>query len=584
MSESTVKLRAIAEVAAIKEMTAALVGYTAAVRAAGQASREASSGGGGASGTGGTGVAPGPGGGATALPSGSGQSSAPSGPSVPAPGAPAPGVAPGPGGGASALPPAPPPPPPLAPPSVPPPQRADGDFERMDRAGGSYLMQAGAMATGLGLGASVFGFFLNSGQKYLELSKIISVVSARFREAEESALRFGGAMGYTIGESAGLVETLGSAQDHFSRREISRYTGFARTMGLDPNTALRALGGMSAARGGDQLTDKELAELAGRALASGMGQGRFGEYLSGIADLGQAGFNATGAFSLTNTLAAASLPGLAFSTGDPRAVGSAGRSMVEGIHGTLTGSPAMQTFMMRAMGFGSEGGPGYIEMRKRLEAGVYDPENLRDLFGAFQARGLGKGAMFRALESVAGGQLKAWQLEGLVDAMGTPEGLAAYEREAAGGNAASYVNRFTGGENADFIRSGRSRISMGEARAVQMEGMQMAVGDTVAKIMVDMTAVLQNLAKTGQNLLQFDFERLFSDLSGAIRLLSEKLEVNSRPGSSVMNTLTTPARGMSDETAVMLDGYLRKTVVGGALSLAYDEYGTAGGTGAGTSP
>lgn len=576
MSESTVKLRAVAEVAAIKEMTSALVAYTAAVRAAKQAAGE--SGGGGGPGAPGPGVAPGPGGGASALPSSSTPPAAPGVPGFPVrPAAPGVGVSPGPGGGASALPSGPPPPPPLPPPV---PQHHDTGLERMDRAGGSYLMQAGAMATGLGLGASVFGFFLNSGQKYLELSKIISVVSARFREAEENALRFGGAMGYTISESAGLVETLGSAQDRFSRGEVTRYTGFARTMGLDPNTALRSLGSMAATRGGEALTDRELAELAGRALAAGMGQGRFGEYLSGISDLGQAGFNATGAFSLQNTLTAASLPGLAFGTGDPRAQGAAGRSMVEGIHGMLTGSPAMQTFLMRAMGFGSEGGPSYIEMRKRLEAGVHDPENLRDLFSAFQARGLGKGAMYRALESVSGGQLKAWQLEGMVDALGSPEGLRAYEREAAGGNARSYMNRFTGGEEADFVRSGRSRISMGEARAVQMEGMQMAVGDTVAKVMVDMTTVLQNLAKTGQNLLQLDFEKMFSDLSGALVMLSQRLEESSRTGSDAMRVVTTPARSLSDDNAVMLEEYLRtKTVQGAALSLLYDDYGTAGGTG-----
>lgn len=566
MSESTVRLRAIAEVAQIKEMTSSLHAYTAAVRAAGQASREAAAGGGGAAGGAGggnagagAGVTPGPGGGATALP--------PQEPTPQFPWLQPPTSSAGPG------------PAPLSPPV---PVQGAGELERMDRAGGSYLTQAGAMATGLGLGASVFGFFLNSGQKYLELSKIISVVSARFREAEQSALSFGGAMGYTIAESAGLVETLGGAQDRFSRRDISRYTGFARTMGLDPNTALRALGGMTANRGGDALTDKELAELAGRALASGMGQGRFGEYLSGISDLGQAGFGATGAFSLTHTLAAAALPGLAFGNGDPRAQGAAGRHMIDGIHGTLTGSPAMQTFMMRAMNFGSESGPGYIEMRKRLEAGVHDPENLKDLFKAFQTRGLGKGAMFRALESVAGGQLKAWEIEGLVDSMGTPEGLAAYEKEAAGGNAASYANRFTGGERADFIKSGRSRISMGEGRAVQMEGMQMAVGDTVAKVMVDMTAVLQNLARTGQNLLQIDFERMFSDLSGVIRTASERLEASSRTGSTTMDVLTAPAQGMSDATAAWLDNnYVRKTVLGGVLSLAYEEYGTSGGTGTG---
>lgn len=588
MSETTLRVKTQADIAALKEYRRELQDFTRAVKEAGQAMRETGSGGGAAMPGGGTAPAPpgfAPGSGAplpapTAPPPSPGASPMPA-PTAPPPSAPPP-TAPSPSPGA------PPAPPPTATPAPTSTVRgqADSPFQAANQRGGQYLTQMGSMAVGLGLGASVFGFLLNSGQKYLELSKIITHVGSRFREAEANVMGFGGAMGYTLSETAGLVEALGNVQDQFKRGDFLRSTGFARYMGIDPSQALGTFGRLGTLRGHDPFTNREMAEVAGRALSSGMGQGRFGEYMDMMRSIGEAQFGATGRYDFRAAMGVESLPGIVFGRGDPRGQGQAGLGLVEGLNSTLTGNPAMQTFMMRAMGFGSAGGPGYMEMRKRLEAGVYDPQNVIDLFSAFRARGMGQGAQFRALESVAGGNLKAWQIEALVNGLGTEGGLKTLSKEAGGDYASSYVARVVGDNEPDWVRMGRSRISMGEGRALQMEGMQMAVGDTVATVMVDMTDVLKSLVKTGQNLLGLDFETMIKDLSGTLKDLSAKMEKATRPGAAFReDVLEWPAKQLSDEQARSLDETLRYKYTGPGWGLVQgmyylnDNYGSAGGGG-----
>lgn len=577
MSETTLRVKTQADIAALKEYRRELQEFTRAVREAGQATRDANGSGG---------AAPGPGGGtapsAPGYPAGSG---AP----MPAPTAPPPMPPPPP---APTAPPsgAPPAPPPTAPPptAAPPSTRTDPNdpMHALNQRGGAYLSNMGSMAVGIGLGASVFGFLLNSGQKYLELSKIITHVGQRFREAEQNVIGFGGAMGYTIGETAGLVEQLGNVQDQFTRGDFLRSTGFARHMGIDPGQALSTFGRLGALRGHEPLSQRQMAEIAGRALSSGMGQGRFGEYLDLVRTNAEAQFAATGRYDFRSSMAAMNIPGIAFGLGDPRAQGQAGQGMLEGLNATLTGNPAMQTFMMRAMGFGSAGGPGYIEMRKRLEAGIHDPQNIVDLFTAFRQRGMGRGAQYRALESVAGGNLKAWQIEALVDNLGSEAGIKTLQRDMGGDYADSYVQRVVGTGAADFVSSGAGKISLGEKRALQMEGMQMAVGDTVATAMIDMTDTLQNVVKMMQNLLGIDFEAVVRDLSGSLKELSANMERATRPGATFRReVLEAPANALTDEQAREIDHALRYRYAGPGWGLVQggyylmDNYSSAGGGG-----
>lgn len=579
MSETTLKVKTQADIAQLREYRRELQAFTATVREAGQAMRDANGMQGGGAGPGMT-----PPGAGTAAPTPS--------PTAPPPAPAAPAAPPAGTGAAPAVaPPMAPAPSATAPagvattPSAPGGSGAPDWAQNANQRGGQYLTQMGSTAVALGLGASVFGFLLNSGQKYLELSKIISHVNARFREGTVDVLGYAHAMGYTASEGAGLIESMGNVRDSFTKREFLRGTGFARFMGADPSSTLGTLGRLATLRGHDPLSNRELAEIAGRAGASGMGQGRFGEYLDTVRSIAEGQFAATGAYDFRGAMATGNIPNLVWGNGDPRSQGQAGMGLLEGLNATMTGNPAMQTFMMRAIGFGSPGGPSYIEMRKRLEAGVYDSRNVKDLFKAFRARGMSKGAMFRALESVAGGNLKAWQIEGLVNSLGTDEGMAGLESSASGGDVDSYINRVLEGQGStDYAQLGHGRISKGEHRAVQMESMQMKVGEPVAQGMIDMTDTLVNVAKSLENLVGLDLGTAFTDLTGYVKHISEVVEEGTRKGARARQVLETPARVLTDEQAAKVNDFMSHSptmagVMWNAATGLWEEYGTAGGGG-----
>jgi len=447
----------------------------------------------------------------------------------------------GPSGGApTEVPPSPPAgrgPPAGGGPSGGPPAQGGGTRAAINRgavAGYSYMRQAATTAAVMGLGQGITGFFLTSGQKYMELSRVITHLGRRFREAADDVHSFGGTMGFTIAQTSQFVETLGTQTNRVTRPQVQRYLGFARDRGVDPGEAMSRLGTMERVMGGRQLSDVQLAMLSGRATQMGMGQGRMEEFLGVTTQLAESMFQQTGTANFGQTLGLQTLPGQVFGMNDPRAQGQAGNQFLQGLHATMTGGGPMKSYMMRAMGYGKPGGPGYIEMKKRLEAGIYDSENITDLFSSFQERGMGRGAQFRALESVAGGQLKAYQIEALVSTLGTEKGLEQFKANMAGGGESAmrefYAGltfkdeaTFKGGGFADLGRA-RGRIGLGESAGVQLEGMQMAVGAPVARGMLDMRESIANIGSMLQNIMGVDFAGLFTGLTGAVKSATELIE------------------------------------------------------------
>lgn len=518
MSETTLRLKTQAELAALRryhqELDTArgrLVAFTAAVNAYNKVRAES------------PGASPG-------APVGVPGASAPTGGGYPFPGA---GVTPGgasgpggdvsPGGGVSPG------------RSRQPIQEAPGNRARLWQwRARNFVSNASSTAVGVGLGGSVAGFFLGSGQKYMELSRIITHLGRRFRETAGDAAHFGTRLGFTLAETGPLIESLGEQTDRVTREQAQRYLGFARERGLDPGVAMSALGGLERVLG-HGVTDDDLATMLTRASRAGMGQGRFAEYVRAQTELADQAHRATGHVSLGQTRAAMSVSEHVFGAGSAHAQGMAGVDFAQRLGSVVSGrtNPAMQTFMMRAMGYGAEGGPGYIEMRKRMEAGVFDSQNVTDMFDAFRDRGMGRGAMFRGLESVAGGQLKAFEIESLINSLGTQEGLQRF-RDAQGGSAddrAAFLSTLSGDDRRVFEQMGFAglgqrpgRIGMGEYAGVQMEQMQMSVGGPVAQGMLDLRETLINVASTLDQLTGMDIGESLTDLTGAIRSATESID------------------------------------------------------------
>lgn len=368
--------------------------------------------------------------------------------------------------------------------------------------------QPGLRGISYGLGGSVEGFLLGSAETYMQLDTVMARIGRRFQDVGRDAAMFGHALGFGRAQSSQMADTLGGLTNTVSRGQFQRYAGFARDRGLDPAQAMRILGGLEQIKGRG-IPDAFLAQLTGRAQTRGMGAGRLGEYLEGFQRFAQQQFQTTGASSLGTAAALYDLPGKVFGANDPRGQGQMGAQFLEGLQGTLTGSPQMQNFLMRSMGFGQEGGPGYIAMRKRLEAGINDPQNLLDLFGEFQARGLNEGAQFRAIESVAGGKLKAWQIEALVKHMGTGTGMDELRAAVGRGGGDQYVEAMLsslpesergalreGGGGFAALGRGAGRIGMGEANALQIEDMKMSTGGYVAESLMDMREIIKDIAQT----------------------------------------------------------------------------------------
>ena len=276
---------------------------------------------------------------------------------------------------------------------------------------GSFVSNVASTTLGVGLGSSLLGLPLTALNRYLQLSQVLTQIDRKFRDSGDSAQWFGRQMGFGIARSGQLAETLGKVTNRIDQESAVGMAGFARFTGADPGLALGTLGRMGTLSG-RPTSDIDMARVLVGAKAQGMDQGRLEEFLTRVETSIQTAFEATGRVSLQATMATVGLPSVVYGENDPRRANDT--SLVSGLNSTMTGGGAMRSYMMRAMGYGQSGGPSYIAMKKRLDAGVFDPQNVLDLFGSFQARGMGEGAQFRALESVAGGSLKAHQIEALV--------------------------------------------------------------------------------------------------------------------------------------------------------------------------
>jgi hypothetical protein len=258
-----------------------------------------------------------------------------------------------------------------------------------------------------------------------------------------------------------------------------------------------------------------------------MSQGRYGEQLRAQASLMNEQLMATGEADASTAMGLQGLVGRVFKGGE-LGKGARGREFLGRLQGTMTQGGPMRSFMMRAIGYGSDPNMGYIDMRKRLEKGIHDPENLIDFFGALQNRGLGKGGMFRALESVSGGKMKAHEISNLVDELGNEKGLAKFKEAHAQGNAETFLSGLSDPQRQAYEKGGmgalgktKGMIAAGEYRGVQLEGMQMQVGRPIATVMADMTTTLQNVAGMFGDVLGGNPLELLTDLSGAIKELSK---------------------------------------------------------------
>lgn len=397
------------------------------------------------------------------------------------------------------------------------------------RGGMSFLQHATSTAIGVGLGTSLSGFLLAAPQRYLALSESITTVGRKFREADENATRFGGSLGYTIARTAQLADALGRETNTVNRGQFQKIAGFARYSGMDPGAAMRGFGSIERMTG-SSMTDPQMVATLATAKSRGMDQGRLEEFMQDLQSSVQQQFHTTGRATMQQALATQGLQSIVYASDDPRRSGD--KNLLGGLHSTMTGSDSMKTYMLRAMGYGQKGGPGYIEAKIRGEAGLHDSRNVVDLFQSFQSRGMGTGAQFRALESVSGGNLSAHQINALVTTLGTKEGLDKY-REIAGKDGAGSMESFMAmldpsGKEAfakgGFGKLGEKFVSEGESIDVRIERMMMSVGKPIAEAIPPLQNAIESIAGTMQSLTGVDWATLIPDMARGIESMAKFAE------------------------------------------------------------
>tara|TARA_R110000824_G_scaffold54028_2_gene149058 strand:- start:12205 stop:13593 length:1389 start_codon:yes stop_codon:yes gene_type:complete len=391
-------------------------------------------------------------------------------------------------------------------------------------------------------------------QKYLSLSTAIKGVSRAFRDADENAAFFGQSLGLTIAQSSQAAMSLGRQTNTFTRKEFTRNLGFARHTGLDPTQTLGQLGQMSELQG-RSISRNDLIQLLQGAKSMNMDQGRMQEWVGMVASTMQQQIGATGEGNATKAIALQGLPGMVFGKDDPRSRGEPAKSFMGGLQNVMTSKGAMSSYLMRVMGYGREGGPSYVQMRKRQEAGLHDRQNIIDLFGSFQERGLGDDAQIRAIESVAGGNLKMHQIESLVGAFGTKKGLDDYRKATKGKTGADpwgYMlslsekdyagfkgtDRYKGG----FGELGRGGVSQGEAVGINIERMMHAVGQPLARMIPGLQGALMNLGSSMSKIMGADIGGKLEAAANSVERLTAKIDAMSVKGGLDVFGMNDPAK------------------------------------------
>ncbi len=341
--------------------------------------------------------------------------------------------------------------------------------------GGKQLLKLGGIASGVALGGGILSMLLGAGQRYVALSQILQVLEQRFRGVGAAAASWGNTIGITNAKAGGLLETLGGGTNTPDKGQFQALAGFAKWRGIDPSVSMDL--GAAAGRRGAKYGTKEMLSLLGTAAEVDMSKGRLSEHMQAFGGLAEQSFSALGYDNPSAVTSAQRGAGMIFGTSDPRGQGQRGADFTTRLNGVLTGGGGMKSYMMRAMGFGGKDGPDYIAMRKRMEAGVFDPDNLTDLFGLMGKQGLNKGQMFRGVEAAAGGQLKAHEIEALVNTLGTQSGRDAYSAWTKDGDADKFAKavEMTDEERAIFEKSGllglgKKGVSAGDRHELLMEG------------------------------------------------------------------------------------------------------------------
>lgn len=380
--------------------------------------------------------------------------------------------------------------------------------------GAGFISNTASTATGIALGSSILGFLTGSAERWQETDKALGALDRRFDALDRKAGNFAASMGVVRAEAAALLETLGAQTNTVDLGQARMGVGFARTTGTDPAAAMRFLG-TGSRLGGFKLDSLDMRRVYGQAKMMGQGDGMLPEFMESLTALMQQQFQTTGVTGLPTAQTLMNIPGILFGGGDPRAMGMGGVSTLQSMQGMLSGStsPGMGVEMLRAMRYGREGGPGYLDAMERREAGVFDPRNLVDMFGMWRKKGISaERATEMSLQDArrSGMSTKTWRAivtRGMSDA-----GFAALEGNLDSANILDFMGDAGTGMMSDkdqalFAKNGWAGTGGGatvlsQHRGRQMDDMIASTGPQMLKSVMDLTSAAGNMGAAVNSIIK----------------------------------------------------------------------------------
>jgi len=454
-------------------------------------------------------------------------------------------------------------------PAQPPPDPQDSGNQRSPKREGifskgrRFIGDTAATATGVALGGGILSFIIGAGEQFKATDKALTALDARFSSVGRGAASFAGSMGYLRSETAGYLEALGAQTNSVDMGQAGAALGAARYKGLDPSRTIGFVGSTSRLSSG--YTDAmSMRRVIGQARGLGQGEGMLPEFLDSLQSMQSQAFSATGApVSLSAMQGLMEIPSMMFGKGDPRAMGMGAVNTMGSVHGMLSGGdPSMRVALLRSMRFGKEGGPGYLDAMERLEAGAFDPRNLRDLMG--RLRGEGRSADEAAtmlLPTAKASGMRVATLRAMTGKFMSDEGYAqlegasdqwkmgeVFDASFEGGLTAKEAKIF-GVKGLEGLGAGATGI--GSLRDRQMEDLNMSVGPKMLKSMMDLTKGAENIGSA----LDAIVKRVTGG-SGLLDILNGSTEALTRFTGAVdnaasSNTLALPVAGANMPSEVV---------------------------------
>jgi hypothetical protein len=261
-----------------------------------------------------------------------------------------------------------------------------------------------------------------------------------------------------------------------------------------------------------------------------MGQGRFTEYAQSVSSIMEQQMARTGHADTDSAAALSMFAGMTF-RGSEHGLGMGGASFIQRLSAGFD-RPAVQSTMLRALGYGQGDGPSYVDAMQQIESGATDKQNIMTLYDYLRSDGVGGDGMKVVMGQAFG--LKMFEASELVDALSNP-GVRAYMSGDADkeGAVKEYMKGLKPNQRAALADSGlpglgRLAISAGEGFATQKEALVMKFGPQMAALQMDILEASSNVAQTIKNLLGEDFAKAIQDATEQVVIFTGKLEEWSR--------------------------------------------------------